>query len=324
MDTLLATDVIGEIGCHLTWSELQKVSQDELEKSWLSIEKRQVDFAELPTYFCAMKNLQGYVHYSLNEHKKAEEKFDEVLSHDSNNISAVGNLAVLYKRQSRMRYFHECVEKLRNLLAVRNPVHLARAYADRAHAIRHFEQDLRCFTYSAFIKKAVDIGAETDSPEKAEWLFDYALALFRRDSQLVGGQAALTVTEPTFKEAVMYFATVADMTDAPTCYRALSWIFMGIMLRSKSSRSLGQALPDSLHLHPYTPMDCLRAGVVAHVRPSHRPAQGGFGTYLDEAVRTRGAALAEILGERTLLVRTSPPWSNVPRKIRKQTFDFIL
>ncbi|XP_071481781.1 tetratricopeptide repeat protein 22-like [Diadema antillarum] len=203
----------------------------------------------------------------MDEQKKAEEKFDEVLQLDRNNINATGNLVVLYKRQSRMRFFRECLEKLKKLLADRNPLYLARAYADRAHAIRHFEQDVRCFSYTAFIKKAVEIGAETDSKEKAEWLFDYGLALYRRDSQLVMGQAASSVTEASFREAAAHFALVTEISEAPSEYRALSWIFMGILLRTKPSRTLGQALPDSIYLNSYTPQDCFEQAL--SIRSDH-------------------------------------------------------
>lgn len=263
----LEHDVIGEVGCHLTWPELLKITQEQLEKSWMSLESRKVEFSELPTYFCSIKNLQGFILYTLNDQKKAEEKFDEVLELDSKNIVATGNLAVLYKRQSKLKHFHEFIQKLQTLVSNREPVHLARAYADRAHAIRHFEQDVRPFSYTAFIKKAVEIGAETDVPEKAEWIFDYGLALYRRDSQLVAGQAAMAVTEPSFKEATVCLASVTEMADAPLSYRALSWVFMGILLRTKPSRSLGQALLDTVHLHSYTSMDCYEQGL--SLQPDH-------------------------------------------------------
>ncbi|XP_063964556.1 uncharacterized protein LOC129274564 [Lytechinus pictus] len=263
----IENDAIGEVGCHLTWPELLKITQEQLERSWNSLETRKVEFSELPTYYCSIKNLQGFILYSLNDQKTAEEKFDEIMELDPNNIIATGNLAVLYRRQSKLKLFHEFIKKLQKLLSDRDPVYLARAYADRAHAIRHFEQDVRPFSYTAFIKKAVEIGAETDVPEKAEWIFDYGLALYRRDSQLVAGQAAMAVTEPSFKEAIVCFASVTEMVDAPPAYRALSWVFMGILLRTKTSRSLGQALLDTTHLHSYTSMDCYEQAL--SLQPDH-------------------------------------------------------
>ena len=49
-------------------------------------------FSERPTYFTAVRNLQGFIEYKLDNESEAEDFFVEVLDHDPVNINALANI----------------------------------------------------------------------------------------------------------------------------------------------------------------------------------------------------------------------------------------
>ncbi|KAJ8024571.1 Toll-like receptor 4 [Holothuria leucospilota] len=262
----IGTDTIGEQGCHLTWPELRHLSKQELSLSWSAIKDRRVDYAQLPSYFCTIMNLKGFVRYSLDEEEEAESVFITVLETDSENVCALGNLAVLCYRQSRLSEHKEYVSRLQTIINRQSPIVRARSYYDRAHTIRHFEQDKRKFTYIPFIKKAVDIAEKVTVLEKTEWLFDYGLALYRKDCQLTAGNASESALEGGFREASKCFNDVIEMKGF--CgNRALSWVFLGLLLRNQSDRKFEVSLPDIKGLHGLSAMDCLNKAL--ELQPSH-------------------------------------------------------
>lgn len=263
----IGADVIGEQGCHLTWAEIRNISKDHLGLSWSVIKDRTVDYTELPSYYCAIANLKGFVRYMLEDESTAETIFKELLEVDCENICALGNLAVLCYRQSRLAEHSEYERRLRNVVQRKAPVLRARAYYDRAHSIRHFEQDKRKFTYIPFIKKAVEIAKDIEDREKSEWLFDFGLALYRKDYQLIMGGAADSSIEGGFREAARCFHSVIKTNGSHVGNTALSWVFLGILLQNQRGRKFQVSLAEEKDLYGLNALDCFNQAI--DLQPNH-------------------------------------------------------
>ncbi|XP_071811513.1 uncharacterized protein [Apostichopus japonicus] len=263
----IGADVIGEQGCHLTWAELRNLSKENLSLSWTVIKDRVVDYTELPSYYCALLNLKGFVRYMLEDESTAETIFRGLLEIDSENICTLGNLAVLCYRQSRLAEHREYECRLRKVVKRKSPLLRARAYFDRAHSIRHFEQDKRKFTYIPFIKKAVEIAKDVEEREKSEWLFDFGLALYRKDCQLIVGHGAEAALEAGFREAARCFYAVIQTNSSFPGNTALAWVFLGILLQNQRSRKFEVSLTEETQLHYLNALDCFNKAL--SLQPTH-------------------------------------------------------
>ncbi|XP_022096815.1 uncharacterized protein LOC110982592 isoform X2 [Acanthaster planci] len=250
-------EVIGAMGCHLTWMDLHGIDKRTLTLEKKFLEGRDADFETRPSLWLSLTNLLGFVYYSLGLTEDAEAKFDEVVAKDASNITALGNLTVIYRRQSRMKQYRAGLETLRGLLTKRDPVHVARSYADRAFALRHFQEHRRCFTYLSHISKAVQCaeGALT-VPERAEWMYDYGLALHRRYMQMLHSGAVQDEqdTEQGMREVVECFHHVTRVEGVGLDLQALSWVFIGALLSVCPGKTLADALDDDTC--NFTATDC--------------------------------------------------------------------
>ena len=236
--------VLGAVGCHFTWSDLHGIDKSTLTREKQLLEARHVDFQARPSLWLSVNNLLGFVYFSMWSIQEAEEKFAEVTAKDGNNMVAVGNLTIIYRSQSRMKQYRDTLNTLRVLVAKSDPLNIARAFADRAFALRFFQEHRICFTYMPFISKAVESGKELSIPEEAEWLYDYGLALHRRYTQMVTsrtGDVQELVMEG-FREVVECFFQVTKITGASQDFQALPWVFIGILLSYP-----GKTLADVLH-----------------------------------------------------------------------------
>ena len=266
--------MVDSFGCHLSWLELTYISKDKkmLSREEAILEKETWDFDERPTYYTAVQNLKGFIAYNLKNSDKALELFQDVLSKDKNNINALGNVAHIYKELCYLDEHQQYVDKLAEVLERPSYEERARAFADKAHAIRYFEQFKRCFRYMKYIERAATIGRKCDGPQRAEWFFDYALALYRRDVQMLylrklhydEDQTCLDNSETCYSDecitkgflnACKYFLEVALISTSKD-YQALSWVFLGILVNHDSKcRSLAKAFPDQSEYH-LTPGQC--------------------------------------------------------------------
>ncbi|XP_022096819.1 uncharacterized protein LOC110982593 [Acanthaster planci] len=279
-----ASDMIESFGCHLSWTELRPVVADRqaLSREEGILVKEQWDFDDRPTYYTAIRNLQGFIAYHLNKHDQALAFFQDVLDKDENNINGLGNMAVLHEKLYEIDEVKRYREKLQSVLERPSYEERARAYADKAHAIRYFEQFKRCFRYMRFIERAATIGRKCDGPQRAEWFFDYALALYRRDVQMLYlrklAREADCAPEHSecysderiwegFLKACKFFLEVAR-TSTSRDYQALSWVFLGILVNhDPENRSIAMAFPDEPEIQHLTAADCFERGVGMH--PEH-------------------------------------------------------
>ncbi|XP_038044302.1 uncharacterized protein LOC119719072 [Patiria miniata] len=277
-------DVIESFGCHLSWTELRPVVADRqtLSREEGILAREEWDFSDRPTYYTAIKNLQGFIAYHLNKHDQALGSFRDVLKNDENNINALGNLAFIHERLFEIDERNQYWDKLKRVLDRASYEERARAYADKAHAIRYFEQFKRCFRYMRFIERAATIGRKCDGPQRAEWFFDYALALYRRDVQMLYlrklAKEADFAPEHSecysddkiregFLKACRFFLDVAR-TSTSRDYQALSWVFLGILVNhDPKHRSIAMAFPDEPDLQHLTAGDCYERGLEIH--PEH-------------------------------------------------------
>ncbi|XP_022096758.1 uncharacterized protein LOC110982568 [Acanthaster planci] len=280
----LLNENVESLGCHLSWPELRPcvVNKETLRREEDILAKEKWDFNDRPTYYTAVRNLQGFIAFHLNDHQRAQAFFQDVLDKDERNINALGNLAFLHRKLCQMHEYWKYHGRLTEMLS-RNctKAERAMAYADKAHAIRYLEHK-RCFRYMRFIERAVTVGRECKGPQKAEWLFDYALALYKRDYQMLylrelAGQASFVPEHSEwysderilrgFKEACRFFLEVARTTTSID-YRALSWVFLGILVNhDPRNRSIAVAFPDQPELQLLTAADCLEKGLEMH--PEH-------------------------------------------------------
>ena len=265
-------------GCHLTWQELENIDVGTLIREQDILAKDHWDFQTRPTYYTAVRNLQGYVAYKLQDEDKAIEFFEKVLGQDQNNINALGNLLHIAKENETHDTASEYKERLKDLFHRRNYEHRARAYADRAHAIRYFEQDKRCFHYMEYIERACVIGSSCVTPHRAEWFFDLALALYRRDVQMlylrkvwsgngIAGHGDHDVAEldkkirDGFVKAANCFYDVVRISETDDI-KALSWVFLGILLNhDPTQRNYADVFTDESHkLHHVDADECYKNG----------------------------------------------------------------
>ena len=270
---------IQEFGCHLRWKELQKVDRLALKNSQEVLRGETWYFSERPTYFTAVRNLQGFIEYKLDNESEAEDFFVEVLDHDPVNINALANMIHILRGQLRVAEVREYEERLRKIFEQSQDrlgycssyPQRARAYADRAHAIRYFEQDKRCFHYMTYVERAATLGKYCrDTPDRAEWFFDHALALYRRDVQMlylrkISGDNVSDVLQRKiksgFEKAVRTFYDVIQLSKS-TSYLSLSWVFIGILLNhDPENRSLERIFPREPELHSMRADDCFTKGL---------------------------------------------------------------
>ncbi|XP_033099057.1 uncharacterized protein LOC117102756 [Anneissia japonica] len=258
-----------KVECHLTWKELKDIEETILEREKKILRVRRLDYDTLPTYFVSIKNLYGYILYKLGDVDGSINIFEEVLEKDPVNLNSVNNLAVLYWEIGKLKVAKKYMQISENI--VKNAEqHIAlypRAFCERAHSIRHFQQDCRDFTYMPYLCKAIEFGAKINSPEKAEWLFEYGQALFRKDYQLVLAYASSEESEPNFEEAIRSFYDVILVKNGSKVYKALSWIFMGILLRHDKTRSLRRCFPSNSDIHELTSIQCIEKGL--HLSPDN-------------------------------------------------------
>ena len=281
-------------GCHLNWKELENVNAITLLREKDILTKDHWDFDKRPTYFTAVRNLQGFVAYKLSQHGEEEDPvqfFQEVLDKDPCNINALSNMLHIETENSMTVIAGEYKHRLLEIFRGKNYEHRARAFADRAHAIRYFEQDMRRFHYMEYIERACDIGKSCDTPHKAEWFFDLGLALYRRDVQMLylrrlwseNGRSAKGNPQPHhchfnnrrcdvtrldlkiragFNKACNYFYDVVRISITDDI-KSLSWVFLGILLNHDPDvRRLAGIFEDPNHeLHNVGADECYQRGL---------------------------------------------------------------
>ncbi len=259
-------------GCHLQWKELEHIADKTLQREDEILAKDEWDFNTRPTYYTAVRNLQGFVAYRLENEDEAVEFFEDVLRKDPNNINALGNMLFIARENGMHDNAREYQAILQQIFNGKNYECRARAYADRAHAVRYFEQDKRCFHYMDYIERACDIGNSCDTRHRAEWFFDLALALYRRDVQMLylrtlwsenGHRDQVDALNKKIKDGfikasrLLYDVIQITTTDD---IKALAWVFLGILLnhdpsqRNYADRSV---FPDDDHeMHKVTADVC--------------------------------------------------------------------
>ncbi|XP_071961786.1 uncharacterized protein [Antedon mediterranea] len=246
-----------ELSCHLTWTDLKKIKIKHFETEIQLLSSRNVNYNELPTYYLSINNLLAYVLYTAGQTQLSVSVWEEILARDSGNYNAISNLAVIYFRQSKLSKYREYRNALMRIMQVDDTKAKVRAMIDKAHAIRHFQQDKRDFTYMDILIKSAELAESvTCIPERAEWLFDYGLALYRKDAQLTSTGAKPSETYHYFKNAVSYFNKVIRVQNGPLNYKALSWIFISILLRHVKGRTLCEVVDDE-DMRNMTAQDCL-------------------------------------------------------------------
>ncbi|XP_072037533.1 uncharacterized protein [Amphiura filiformis] len=261
-------------GCHLQWKELDIIGRHTLERERTILAKDEWDYNTRPTYYTAVRNLQGYVAYRLEEEDEAKEFFEDVLKHDPNNINALANLLFIARENETHETAREYQALLEEIFEGRNYEHRARAYADRAHAIRYFEQDKRCFHYMEYIERACVIGSSCLTPHRVEWFFDLALVLYRRDVQMLylrklWSKNGIALDEnhdlislnkkikAGFVKAAHLLYDIIQISNTNEM-KALAWVFLGILLNhDPSERNYSDVFPDDEHgLHDITADEC--------------------------------------------------------------------
>ncbi|XP_070566814.1 uncharacterized protein [Ptychodera flava] len=267
-------DELDKLGCHFTWPELSDKDSKALERARNDLMKivsrnEECNFTTLPSRSAALVNLQGFVAYSLKDDDAAIEKFEEVLRHDDQNHNALASLAFIYKEQGSLRLYGKYLKDLKKLHSRENQSNvshttiMARSLADRGHAIRFFEQDIRQFSYMDYFREAAQMGRRGDCciPERAEWMFDYALALYRRDNHYIFAEASSSTLDQSFCEAAECLYEVTTI-DAPSVRnRALAWVFLGILLNNVDGRLLFKVLPKVPDVETLTAEECFRRGL---------------------------------------------------------------
>ncbi|XP_003729553.1 tetratricopeptide repeat protein 22 [Strongylocentrotus purpuratus] len=270
---------IKEFGCHLEWKELQKIDGLTLKTNQGVLAGETWDYSERPTYFTAVRNLQGFIEYKLGDEEKAEDFFQLVLDCDPVNINALANMVHMLVGQHRIRESRPFSRRLRAIFLqcgensgyCRGYPQRARAYADRAHAIRYFEQNKRCFRYMSYVERAATLGKYCQqTPGKEEWFFDHALALYRRDVQMlylrkVMGEGISDVMQRKiksgFEKAVRLFYDVIQISRS-TAYLSLSWVFIGILLNhDPDQRTLARVFPNDPDVRHMNADDCYQKGL---------------------------------------------------------------
>ncbi|XP_071492891.1 uncharacterized protein [Diadema antillarum] len=269
---------IRDFGCHLMWRELKGLDRLVLSKFKDVLASETWNYNDRPTYFTAVRNLQGFIEYELGNEVQAEEYFLEVLGYDHENICALGNVVHLLQKQNSWREAHTYTERLRAIFArsgkrdgnYETYPHRALAYADKAHAIRYFEQDKRCFRYMTYVERAATLGRYCrNSPQRAEWFFDHALALYRRDVQMLYlrkisdtvSDVLQTKIKSGYMKAIKLFYDVIQISSS-SAYLSLSWVFIGILLNhDPDNRSLERIFPDSPELATMNADDCYIKGL---------------------------------------------------------------
>nr|XP_054767971.1 uncharacterized protein LOC129275206 [Lytechinus pictus] len=270
---------IKEFGCHLEWKELQKIDGLTLKINQGVLAGESWDYHERPTYFTAVRNLQGFIEYKLGDEDKAGDFFQTVLDHDPVNINALANMVHMLIGQHRIRDSRPFEARLRNIFlqcgdntgCCQGYSQRARAYADRAHAIRYFEQNKRCFRYMAYVERAATLGRYCQqTPDKAEWFFDHALALYRRDVQMIYlrkvlGENVSDVLQRKIKsgheKAIRLFYDTIQISHSKTVL-SLSWVFIGILLNHDADiRTLARIFPRDSALRHMSADDCYQKGL---------------------------------------------------------------
>ncbi|XP_071802863.1 uncharacterized protein [Asterias amurensis] len=238
-------EVVGAMGCHLTWTDLHGIDKSTLGRERQLIEGMEIDFSSRPSHWLSVCNLLGFVYYSLWLVQEAEEKFSEVIAKDGSNMNALGNLIIIYKSQSRMKQYRETLGILRILVARQDALNMARSYSDRAFALRFFQEHRRSFTYLPFTRKAVETGKELGTPEEAEWLFAHGLALHRRFMQMLNSGAAVQVhSEVGFREVVECLFQVTKIEGASPDFKTMPWVFIGALLSLFPGKILADVVQD--------------------------------------------------------------------------------
>ena len=107
-------------------------------------------------------------------------------------------------------------------------------------------------------------------PDRAEWFFDHALALYRRDVQMlylrkISGDNVSDVLQRKiksgFEKAIRTFYDVIQLSKS-TSYLSLSWVFIGILLNhDPENRSLERIFPREPELHSMRADDCFTKGL---------------------------------------------------------------
>ena len=250
-------DVVSDMGCHFTWPELKRLDRMDLHRERLVIEQEKLDFKTLPTRTLAITNLLGFIDYSLNEQDKGIQRFKDVLALDPCNLIALSCLAIIYRRHCLMTLYQEHAGKLQRVLCANNPATLARAFADRALATKQFQQDDRRFTYMPYLVKSTSKGNRAaDNEEKAEWQYEYALCLARKDAQHVLCKAVPAQVEPVLRDAAQSFCNVTKLAGTDHPYVAKAWANLGDLLLRQSNRKFKEILPHEDALHSMTALDC--------------------------------------------------------------------
>ncbi|XP_033639257.1 uncharacterized protein LOC117299825 [Asterias rubens] len=277
-------NMIDSFSCHLRWQELKAIAKDKstLKREEGILARETWNFYDRPTYYTAIRNLQGFIAYNLQKPVEAQDFFEDVLDKDQNNVNALANLAHMFQELGKLDHHHRYVDKLAVILGGKNYEEKARAYADKAHAIRYFEQFKRCFRYMRYIQRAAVIGKHCAGPQRAEWFFDFALALYRRDVQMLylrklssseenelldnSDCYSDTKIKEGFLNACNYFKQVA-MISTSRDYQALSWVFLGILVNhDPEHRSLAEVFPEKPE-YRLTPDQCFEKGLGIH--PEH-------------------------------------------------------
>ncbi|XP_038045057.1 uncharacterized protein LOC119719628 [Patiria miniata] len=280
-------ELIESMGCHLSWPELRPIveAKDTLRREESILAEEDFDTDTRQNYYTCTKNLQGFIAYHLNKFDDALSFFHDVLRVDKRNINALGNLAFVHKKLCQMKSFQEYRNKLTDILSKACYAEKGRAYADKAYAIRNFEQFKRCFRYMRFIERALRQGRNCEVAQRAEWLFDYALALYRRDGQMLylkrlAKQADFDTKHSElysddrimegFKAACRFFLEVIRTSPSPD-YQALSWVFIGILVNhDPEHRIISSAFPDVRTFREArveTADHCFQRGLAIH--PEH-------------------------------------------------------
>lgn len=259
---------IKAIGCHMTWSELKHIDGSTLEKCRIAVHQEWQDDAERAQYLLN-KNLQGFIAHALNEVDEAEECFKTVLSVDPSNIIALADMEFLYRERCLTDKSVSYLNRLAEILEHDSYRHRAQAYADRAYSIRFFEQDKRSFRYMPYIERAATLSRHCRCPEAVEWLFDYGLALYRNDVQMLYvRQLALKYgftadeyftheqLERNFAKACQTFARVIKEGNSAKL-SSLSYTFLGILLNNEPNhRSLQEVFHSDEDLACMTADEC--------------------------------------------------------------------
>ncbi|XP_072022757.1 uncharacterized protein [Amphiura filiformis] len=250
-------DIVSDMGCHFTWPEMKRIDRMDLDTEHKVLEGESTDFKSLPTRTISMINLLGFIEYSLNEQQKGINRFENVLKMDPSNVNALSCLAIIHRRHGLLSTYQEYASRLQRVLCANNPRTLARAFADRAFATKQFQQHERRFTYMPYLVKAVEKGKRMpDDLEKAEWHYEYALCLARRDAQHVMCKASPSQIDSVVRDAVLSFYKVTQLTDKDHPYLALAWANLGNILQRLQSRTFESILPSETSLHGMTAHDC--------------------------------------------------------------------